>query len=466
MTLDVSQGSVVAVDPDELRALAGRVRSAAQVAESAIDHANRANALQTQVPAEWTIVWADVLAPLQRCAMWRDDATRLAEGLDAAADAYELIELRALMQMDDAGSLAVRARHDAILARNPAAGEAADHLWAVWEATTGDALVETWTGAGFLGAAVMALLVGTLRRFRTEGGRQTGSLGAPRRARARANRVPGTSDGYVAMHEQPVGRTSAPAGLASSLSRIPNGETGAFGDTARVRVDKYAFPSGEERFVAYISGSRGAPWNDTDPFSWGNNVGLYVGAAESPGYDFVLEALERSGAEAGSVVDVNGFSQGSMVAQRIATDSDFEVQQVTTIGAPVRMPVGEQVTSISIAHDDDPVAALSDGGSPASLGDDDSLLIRRTFDEADTGLREWRVGAHRVSAYEETARLFESSGDPRADGVREYYDQLARAASVESVVYHTAASGVGDAVLSAPSESVSDAAAASSAGAG
>jgi len=466
MTLDVSQGSVVAVDPDELRALAGRVRSAAQVAESAIDHANRANALQAQVPAEWAIVWADVLTPMQRCSMWRDDAQRLADGLEAAADAYELIELRALMQMDGTGGLAARARHDAILARNPAAGEAADHLWAVWEATTGDALVKTWTGAGFLGAAVMALLVGTLRRFRTGGGRQTGSLGAPGRVRARSSRVAGTSDRFVAMHEQRVGRASAPAGLASSLSRIPNSESGAFGDTARVRVDTYAFPSGEERFVVYISGSRGAPWNDTDPFSWGNNVGLYFGAAESPGYDFVLEALERSGAEAGSVVDVNGFSQGSMVAQRIATDSDFEVQHVTTIGAPVRMPIGEQATSISIAHDDDPVAALSDGGSPASLGDDGSLLIRRTFDEADTGLREWRVGAHRVSAYEETARLFESSGDPRAAGVREYYAQLARATSVESVVYHAPASGAGDVAFSAPPESVSDAAAASSAGAG
>ncbi|MGO3032553.1 MAG: hypothetical protein ACTIH8_04310, partial [Microbacterium gubbeenense] len=254
-------------------------------------------------------------------------------------------------------------------------------------------------------------------------------------------------------------------GLASSVARIPNGETEAFGEKARVRIDKYAFPTGEERFVVYISGSRGAPWKDGDPFDWGNNVGLYLGEAESEGYDFVLEALERAGAQEGSFVDVNGFSQGTMVAQRIATDSDFRVGHVTTIGAPVRMPVGEDVTSIAIAHDDDPVAALSDGGSPASLGDDDSLLIRRTYDEAATGLREWKVGAHRVSAYEQTARLFEQSGDPRAESVREYYAQLGRASSVESFVYH-APEGGGNGAFSAPPSAVSDAAAASSAGAG
>ncbi|MGO1235435.1 MAG: hypothetical protein ACTHY8_06235 [Microbacterium gubbeenense] len=465
MTLEVSQGSVVAVDPDELRAIANRVRGAASLADSALDHIGRANAIQAQVPAEWTIVWADVMTPVQRCEWWQDDAVRLADGLDAAADAYEVIELRVLLQMDGAGDGSESRRLEGILARNPAAGEAADHLWAAWEATSGDGLVENWMGAGVMGAYVMALLVGGIRRFRTTGGRRAGSLGEPGRAARRSGRVPGTSGRFVDMLEQRVGATTAPTGLASSVARIPNGETEAFGEKARVRIDKYAFPTGEERFVVYISGSRGAPWKDGDPFDWGNNVGLYLGEAESEGYDFVLEALERAGAQEGSFVDVNGFSQGTMVAQRIATDSDFRVGHVTTIGAPVRMPVGEDVTSIAIAHDDDPVAALSDGGSPASLGDDDSLLIRRTYDEAATGLREWKVGAHRVSAYEQTARLFEQSGDPRAESVREYYAQLGRASSVESFVYH-APEGGGNGAFSAPPSAVSDAAAASSAGAG
>lgn len=465
MTLDIAQGAVVAVDPDELRALASRVRGAASVAETALAHVGRANALQAQVPVEWSIVWADVLTPLQRCEWWHVEAVQLADGLDAAADAYEVIELRVLLQMDGAGDGSESRRLEGILARNPAAGEAADHLWAAWEATTGESLIENWRSAGPMGAYVMALLVGGLRRFRTVGHRQTGSLGAAGRAKARAGRVPGISDRFVPMVEQRVGGTTAPTGLANSVSRIPNGESGAFGEKARVRIDKYEFPAGEERFVVYVSGSRGAPWNDGDPFDWGNNVGLYLGEAGSEGYDFVLEALERAGAQAGSFVDVNGFSQGTMVAQRIATDSDFHVGQVMTIGAPVRMPVGEDITSITIAHDDDPVAALSDGGSPASLGGDDSLLIRRTYDEAATGLRAWTVGAHRVGAYEQTARLFEQSGDPRAASVREYYERLGRASSIETFVYH-APEGGGHGAFTAPPTAVSDAAAASSAGAG
>jgi hypothetical protein len=105
--------------------------------------------------------------------------------------------------------------------------------------------------------------------------------------------------------------------------------------------------------------------------------------------------------------------------------------------------MGDDVTSLTLAHDDDPVAALSDGGSPMRLGGDDSLLITRTFDDTTTGLEKWSANAHRVSAYSETARLFEEAGDPRGAGVREYFDELSRATLLESFAYEVPENPVG-----------------------
>jgi len=40
-----------------------------------------------------------------------------------------------------------------------------------------------------------------------------------------------------------------------------------------------------------------------------------------------------------------------------------------------------------------------------------------------------------VSAYADTARIFEESGDPRGDEVRAYFEELSRATLVESFSY-------------------------------
>lgn len=443
MTLDVTQGSVIAVDPDELRAIAGRIDQAVDAAERGASHVARSTELQTSVPSEVPILIVRPDMTRLVGGWWRDEAAGLAASLRMAADAYQALELRTLLAMHgahaetSAGASARQLLHD-LVERNPTAGEQANHLWEAWRATAGDGLVDTWQGAGPAGAGAMAMLLLGMRAIRGRIGMGPGSLGEPRRATLREGRVPGTSDRFVPMTATQIlgSASNAPTGLAESIARIPNGETPEWGDNARVRVDRYAMPGGEERFSVYIGGSREAPWHEGDPFAWGNNAGLYAGRAGSEGYDFVLEALERAGAQPGSAVDATGFSQGAMVAQRLATDSDFEVQHVTTIGAPLRIPMGEEVTSITLAHDDDPVAALSDGGSPMRLGDDDSLLIRRPYDPAGTGPFEWDVEAHRVGAYAETARVFEESGDMRGESVRAHFDRLAEAVSVESFVFH------------------------------
>ncbi|WP_156761692.1 hypothetical protein [Microbacterium karelineae] len=442
MTLDVTQGSIVAVDPDELRTLADRIQMARDGAERAVARGEQSAFLQSQLPVEHTVFWAWPGQARMRCGGFADGAAELVTGLRVAADAYEAVELRTMLAMhgEDAqtpdGALA-RDRLDDLLESNPAARAQADHLWAAWRAMEGRDLVEHWSGAGRAGAVAMMGLLAAIPRLRGALGMGAGSLGEPDRARMREGRVAGSSDRFVPMKEGFEIRGQAPTGLADAITRIPNAE-GAwnFDDNARVRIDAYTMPDGDTRYAVSIAGSSEMPWDTSDPFNWGNNLGLYAGTPESEGYDFVLEALERAGAGPGDVVDATGFSQGAMIAQRLATDSDFEVQHVTTIGAPLRLPLGDGVTSITLAHDDDPVAALADGGSPMSLGSDESLLIRRPHEERDTGILEWDAEAHRVGSYAETARIFEESGDARAAAVRAYYERLGEATSVRSTTFY------------------------------
>jgi hypothetical protein len=432
------------VDPDELRLAATRIDSAAYHASSAMAEVSAADALQRDHPIpELHGMWPCGVGILAECRTVYDEAKALSQGLRLAADTYEIIELRTLVAMGAEESPTILRRMESLYLRLPEPKRLADHLWLAWEELTGSKLVDNWGRSGAQAGLVMSVFVNQIVKLRTESGLGRGALGEPARAAARQESVPGTSDRFVPMTKVPLRETKAPATLADSLRRTPSGESDDLSDRARVRIEKYRMQDGSERFVAYLSGSREQPWKTDDPFSWANNVGLYVGAPDSDGYDFVLEALERAGAEAGSVVDVTAFSQGGMLAQRLATDSDFEVQRVTTLGAPLRIPMGDDVTSLTLAHDDDPVAALSDGGSPMRLGGDDSLLITRTFDDTTTGLEKWSANAHRVSAYSETARLFEEAGDPRGAGVREYFDELSRATLLESFAYEVPENPVG-----------------------
>lgn len=460
MSLEVTQGSVVQVDPEELRWMAVRVQSAVDSMRRASGHAEQARAWQAMLPLEAQVLWTMVARPSDRILWFVEEGTGLVHALRRAADAYEIIELRTLLAMHGDGAAAPdggsAADQLASLAEaNPGAAREATRLVLAQRALTQMQFADHWrtadTGPPFEpGGALAGLLLLGIGGFRMLTGMGRGSLREPERARERAGLVPGTSDRHVFMSDRENEAVSAPHGLSESLTRIPNFEGPPTDDQERVRVDAYTMPDGEKRFVTYVIGSSEFPLDTSDPFSWSKNLGLYRGEVESEGYDFVLEALQRSGARAGDVVDINGFSQGAMIAQRVATDSDFDVQHVTTIGAPLHVPMGDGITSITLAHEDDPVAMLADGGSPMSLGGDDSLLIRDAYKPIDEGIAEWDAEAHRVGAYAETAAAFEASGDPRTESVRAYYQRLGEAVTVESISYHSPEGDLTEGIIEAP----------------
>ena len=51
------------------------------------------------------------------------------------------------------------------------------------------------------------------------------------------------------------------------------------------------------------------------------------------------------------------------------------------------------------------------------------------------GPRDLQVPAHAMTAYIETARMLDSSADPRMDGVRALFEELGAATSVTAVEY-------------------------------
>lgn len=445
MSLDVRHGGVVAVDTEELRAQASAVAHAAEALREAARRGELTNGgiAGLAPPSAWA---GDVARAAADAAGLAEEADDLVAGLRHAADVYELVELRALQAMHGPqarlASGALAADRIAQLARgNPDAHDGAEMLWAAWEAMSADEIPAQFDGVipGITSGLAAALVMGPglLRGFL---GRAPGSLSEPALAEARRGEVPRTAERRVPMSLSGSGwRSEAPTGLADAIRRIPNGERGSRGPGSRpldrVRVDRYTMPDGARRFAVYITGSRRLPHETDDPFGWSRNLGLYLGQPGSEGYEFVLDALDRAGAEEGDVVDAYGFSQGAMVGQRLATDSGFDVRSVTTIGAPLRVPVGDGTASIALAHDDDPVAALADHGSPAPLGSDESLLISRTSDPARRGALELGIGSHRVSSYAETAEEFERSGDPRAESLRAHFAELRRAVDVESFVF-------------------------------
>ncbi|MBP2436979.1 hypothetical protein [Microbacterium amylolyticum] len=451
MSLTVTHGAIVEVNPDELRTMAQRVDNVPAEARRAQASCLAADQHRALVPPEIPIGWTGRTLIPSRLDRVIHDLETLAVSLRHAADVYELVEgrMRAYM-FSEAGATVpedelvhlVRLRH-----AHPDAAAAADRAFDAWQTLTRMRMVNDWaytpSPSPFIrgGDLAMVLTVG-LSMFRAGARMGPGSTGELRRQQ---NRSGSAAAGPPPRMEVATSRSAAPSTIAESIRRIPNDEGNGYDARDRVRVDRYTMPDGSARYVTYIAGSQGNPLDPSDPWSWQRNLGLYLGERESAGYDFTVEALRQAGAQPGDVVEVHGFSQGAMIAQRVATDSDFDVQRVTIVGSPQHAVLGDDATALTIAHTDDPVAALAAGGSPSTLADEDSVLVTRRHADGGGPLWDpWVAGSHRVNSYAETARVFEESGDPRVGGFREHLADLGGAESVERFVFSVPEQEKGD----------------------
>ena len=465
--MEITHGGIVAVDPDGLRAMAGRVRADAAAVQVA-----REELLEIPVLVEASGLAARL--PLGGLgAVWA--ATGRLDAIDSAldevasatatmADVFEIADLRAWRQMPGPadpglvkGSLH---RIDELLARNPGLVQMQRELQEGWArdvfegftAAPGASLSEAQGTAGDLLAALSpAVRVALLTGGATEAGISQGALlllmllapGLGQTPRAPLEPTPGVvfvdgvpgpgAPGRGAVGSRPgdllltsrPGRLAggstaagalpvpaAPASLSDAISRIP------FGEGPQVRVERYVLADGSARVVAYVDGTRpGRP--DTEPWDMRSNVQAYLRREESDSYKATVAALRAAGVDEKTPVDLVGYSQGGMNVDLIAQSGAFTVQGVYTIGSPVEPALPGDVMHVAVRHTDDPVAGLAGGGRPDGSGSAQSVVITRAAVPGhgiDAGMP-----AHRFGEYRETVQRAEQSGDPRMTAIRDRF---------------------------------------------
>ncbi|MEU1973142.1 hypothetical protein ABZ477_15915 [Microbacterium sp. NPDC019599] len=430
--LEIRSGGVVAVDTASLRAAADRLRRLGQELDDVATMYRRAAAQMNAVPGADTIYADSRTLFLQTRAADAGDSTRdLGGTLTGLAAVYEAVELRAERAAAEAAgdSAAIRridARLSALEHDHPWTGLKASWQQGLYGALwSSDLLLQTpalsWlltpagphamAGAGIAAAAMTGLIRGERLGIIERGERLTGVADAVR----------------VRALPTAVGPVAAPESLAAAAARIPSSEAG------RVRVERYAMPDGSRWFAVYVRGTTSGTWGKTDAFDVKSDIELY-GGKRSASYAATLAALRDAGAKPGDVVHAFGHSQGAMIASWLAVDGGYDTRTLVTFGSPVEAEVGSDTLSVAVRHTDDPVAGLQGGGLDTQVGSAGSFVAERLVDplpsQADV-----EFGVHHVTAYEETAAMLDGSSDPRMDGVRQVFEELEGAASVEVTEY-------------------------------
>jgi hypothetical protein len=145
---------------------------------------------------------------------------------------------------------------------------------------------------------------------------------------------------------------SAPIGAADRLARVPEGD--------QVRVERYSAPGRADRYVVYVGPTETfAPQPEGEPWDLASNVGG-VGAEDVASIRATEMAMRDAGVTPDSEVQLVGFSQGGMVAARIAADGGWNAVGLQTFGAPagnVTLPDGIQ--GMAVRNSEDFVPALA-----------------------------------------------------------------------------------------------------------
>lgn len=416
--LDIRSGGAIAVDTATLRAVAaGFATIAGKLDEVQADLMDQRARLVGIDPAGTAGRFETVV----RCAQWATDAaTGLSDRVAHAATVYEFVELRAEREAartvgDDAAVAAADARLEAIRREHPLViVEAAAVLTAWWMAgpheISRQAGLSPFGALGASGVGAIALAVGMAGRGRlARDAVLTGSAGP-----VAVSSVGGASTSGT-----------APTSLASVVDRMPR-------DQARVRVERYAMPNGSNRFAVYVAGTR-SPIDIREPWNLEASVKLYQGE-RTASYDATVKALEYAGAKPGDAIYQFGHSQGGMITSHIALESAYDTKAVVTFGSPVSADVGPDTLSVQLRHTDDPVIALADGGHPAGVGADGSIIAERVADPT-AGVQDIGLKAHGLAEYRETAAVLDASSDPRANVLDDMFDELGTAQSVEVFEY-------------------------------
>lgn len=424
--VEIRSGGVIAVDTEELRDIGRRLDAVGQTLHAAGRAVDRAREC---------ILWSSALSVRISTWMLRGTASRVeklgTESTTAACDtllmvdAYELVELRARQEALDMAQanerFSLQIGIDALIAANPGVEKAADALLDAWESRRFEGLAGELGGVAH--TASLALTGSPLAAaFLGEHALRENRLGRiPTGAQLKGTAAPVKVD---AVESGPL--VGPPRGVAEALGRIPDREDGR-----QIRVEKYTMPNGEQRFVAYVRGTKASGgYGGSEPFDWKSNHLLYFGDTSSS-YQAVLDALKAAGAQPGDSVMAVGHSQGGMIGSLLAMQSEYRVPVLVTAGSPTAPQLAADQQGVTLRHTDDVVSSLAGGGFPAGAGSPDSVVATREV--RDGGLNP--VAAHELEHYEDTAELVDDSDDPRLDAFQAYMLELSTASEMEATEY-------------------------------
>jgi hypothetical protein len=201
---------------------------------------------------------------------------------------------------------------------------------------------------------------------------------------------------------------TAPTGSVERLARVPEGD--------QVRIERYDAPGEPSRYVVYVGPTETfSPVATDEPWDLTSNV-TGVAGLEAGSLRATELAMHDAGIRAEDEVQFVGFSQGGLIAARLAASGDWNATGLETYGAPsggITLPDG--LAGMAVRNTDDFIPAL---GGPQL---DHHLLQveRRAFSEGSPIPTDEPVPAHQREAYVAKATAIDAA---RSDAVR---DQIA-----------------------------------------
>jgi hypothetical protein len=225
--------------------------------------------------------------------------------------------------------------------------------------------------------------------------------------------VAGAASGFGPLRETPVTvralgtRTGGapPSGLEDRARRIPT-------DGAQVRIDRISAPGRADRFEVYLAGTADFSLRPgADPWDMTSNVTAVAGGSAGS-YRAAQIAMRRAGITADSPVVFTGYSQGGLIAARLAASGDYRTAGLYTLGGPAgQVPVPHGIPYVALEHTEDLVPAT--GGTFASSR---PVLVRRSLFDGQPPRSPLVFPAHQLARYRQTAALADASQNRRLLG--------------------------------------------------
>ncbi len=200
--------------------------------------------------------------------------------------------------------------------------------------------------------------------------------------------------------------------VVDSLHRIHQ-DHGAVPGTLEVRRVDHA--DGARSWVLFLPSTQAMVPGGRNPVDNLTNVETYGGMVSDVEIG-AAEALRLSGVRPGEAVAVVGFSQGGLVAMRLAADPlvrlRYAITTVVTAGSPVgHLPTPAGTEVLHLEHLEDPFVGLDGTSNPA---EEARTTVSRSLATGTTGVTRLEVppsDSHSITEYTRTARLALEAGE-------------------------------------------------------